>query len=43
MDWDQPMGPTGLVVEVGAEFESCGGPSRILVGLGGGLGRIWRS
>ena len=43
MDWDQPRGPTGLVVEVGAEFESCGGPSRILVGFGGGLGRIWMS
>lgn len=43
VDWDQPGGPSGLVVEVGAEFESCGGPSRILVGFGvdwGGFGGL---
>ena len=43
MDWDQPGDPSGLVVEVGAEFGSCGGPSRILVCFGldwGGFGGL---
>ena len=43
VDWDKPRGPSVLVVVFGAEFKSCGGPSRILVGLGCRLERIWRS
>lgn len=38
VDWDQSRGPSGLVVEFGAGFESCGGPIRLLVGFGVGWG-----